>query len=1163
MAAPAPRSGIMRAALRITAIYALVAIIWITASDYMLDLLFDEPLHLMIQMLKDTGFVIITSGLLYALIRRDLSAMQRSQARYRAVFDATHDGLFITTADGRCLDANVAACTLTSYTHNQLSQVTLADLLPVDGTGDGVLNDTLLRTRTGAIVPVDVVQTPLPWDGQAAFLTVVRDTTERKQAEDALRASEARLRTLLEQAPVGIAMSRAGITIYANPAYVRMFGFDALEELTGRSLLDQIAPQCHADILERNQRRERGEPVPDSYETTGQRRDGTTFPMQVDVALLALEGSPATLVFVSDITERKQAERAIRESEANYRRVFERSPLPMWIVDSASEAFLAVNHAAIAHYGYSREAFLGMTMRDLREAAHDPHARTADQIPPSHPWQADIRQHRTRVGAIIDVEMMTHKLNFDGRAALLVIINDVTARTGAVAALQAAVAREQAILQGTTDSITLRDREGRFLLVNPAAADIIGQPASALIGVRVQDLELSGAAQATRERDIHIMQTGAQLETELQVGTGDQAQVFSVVGSPYRDADGAIQGVISVARNITDRKRMELALRQSEARFRYLSALASEGIAIISEGRIIEANQRLAELFGCHLAALIGSAEQDVLPTIPRPSGVTQQPYESIGVRDDGTTFPIGIVRRVDRYQDRTVTIVLCRDLTEQQRTEAAVRQSEATLRALINAMPDLMFRLSRTGIFLDYHAPESYSPLVPPREFLGKHMSAIMPPEVSAASMAAIEQTITTGAPQIFEYQLQREDRVEEYEARFVLSDTEEVLAIVRDITERKRLERQISAARDVYLTLVEEAPMLVWRVNQHGLCDFVNKQWVMFTGKPATNAYGSELLASIHSDDRITVHETARHAFLTRQQFDLEFRLAHHADGYRWQVVRGTPFWSDQGEFAGYIGTCIDIHERKQQEQIKDDFLALASHELKTPLAALLGYLHLLERWSTQQQLSERFVQAIHAMSNESAHLNHLINDLLDVSRIQTGKLRLHKYPTDLIPLVQQTVTSVQLAVPDHAFVLDVGGHSELTLPIDAQRIEQALTNLCTNAAKYSIPQAPVLIRLRTDQHHVMLTVQDCGLGIPAADLPYIFDRFYQVQRPTRESRPGLGLGLFITHEIVRQHGGTIHVQSIEHSGSTFTVLLPLRHATNDTDQEPNSHAEPTLER
>jgi signal transduction histidine kinase len=178
---------------------------------------------------------------------------------------------------------------------------------------------------------------------------------------------------------------------------------------------------------------------------------------------------------------------------------------------------------------------------------------------------------------------------------------------------------------------------------------------------------------------------------------------------------------------------------------------------------------------------------------------------------------------------------------------------------------------------------------------------------------------------------------------------------------------------------------------------------------------------------------------------------------------------------------------------------------------------------------------------MQTEALRLDRLINDLLDVSRIQTGRLQIQLRPVDLRNHLAHVVSTVQLAIPDHPIVLDDLPSSPLWCNADAQRLEQVLINLLTNAAKYSYEGRSIRIGLRGMAEHIEVTVRDQGIGIPAADLPFIFDRFYQVQRPARESRPGMGLGLFITQEIVRQHGGTLTVESQEEIGSCFTVRLP----------------------
>jgi signal transduction histidine kinase len=179
---------------------------------------------------------------------------------------------------------------------------------------------------------------------------------------------------------------------------------------------------------------------------------------------------------------------------------------------------------------------------------------------------------------------------------------------------------------------------------------------------------------------------------------------------------------------------------------------------------------------------------------------------------------------------------------------------------------------------------------------------------------------------------------------------------------------------------------------------------------------------------------------------------------------------------------------------------------------------------------------------MAAEGERLDRLINDLLDVSRIQTGRLRLDRRPTDLRALLDAVVAKLRVAITTHEVILQNSHDHPIIAPVDAGRIEQVLANLITNATKYSAPLSPILVSLRATGDQAEIDVIDHGIGIPVTDLDHVFDRFYQVQRPARESRPGLGLGLFIAREIARQHGGEITVRSQELRGSQFTVQIPL---------------------
>ena len=228
-------------------------------------------------------------------------------------------------------------------------------------------------------------------------------------------------------------------------------------------------------------------------------------------------------------------------------------------------------------------------------------------------------------------------------------------------------------------------------------------------------------------------------------------------------------------------------------------------------------------------------------------------------------------------------------------------------------------------------------------------------------------------------------------------------------------------------------------------------------------------------------------------------------------------------------------DITERTLRRR-QDEFLALASHELRTPLTPLAGYLQLIQQAGDLDR-SRRFAALAH---HQTQRLNRLVGDLLDVGRVHGGKLHLVVEPLDVGALVARVCASVEIA-----FVVPIRLEMPTT-PVmvcgDAVRLEQVLLNLLTNALTYA-PQSPFIdVRLAQTAEEAVLDVEDYGPGIPAPALPHLFSRFDQVEQRERPSQQGLGLGLFICHQLVAAHEGSITVRSGEGEGSMFTVRLPL---------------------
>jgi signal transduction histidine kinase len=275
-----------------------------------------------------------------------------------------------------------------------------------------------------------------------------------------------------------------------------------------------------------------------------------------------------------------------------------------------------------------------------------------------------------------------------------------------------------------------------------------------------------------------------------------------------------------------------------------------------------------------------------------------------------------------------------------------------------------------------------------------------------------------------------------------------------------------------------------------------------------------------------------------------------------FHWSVVKAAPIKNERGEVVLAVSIFRDITERMELDRRKDEFLALASHELKTPITSLKIFAQTLKRRFERAEdsaLGQDAIRHLSRMDDQLNKLTELVRDLLDVSKLRAGKLSYNMEDVDLNDLVRETVEDLQRVADKHT--IEVVGEAPTNVFMDRDRIKQVLSNLLSNAIKYS-PQADrILVGIDSDtepEHgEIVVFVKDFGIGVEPQEQERIFDRFFQVGGAVnlgQETFPGLGLGLYISSEIVRRHGGKIWVDSEPGEGSTFSFSLPTTPPSGD---------------
>lgn len=337
----------------------------------------------------------------------------------------------------------------------------------------------------------------------------------------------------------------------------------------------------------------------------------------------------------------------------------------------------------------------------------------------------------------------------------------------------------------------------------------------------------------------------------------------------------------------------------------------------------------------------------------------------------------------------------------------------------------------------------------------------------------------------------------------------------------------------------LADTVPSVVWTSKPDGNLDYVNKRWYDQSGKTKLETLGTKWIETLHPDDVPHARREWQDALKTGEAYQTEFRSMNKHGEYRWYLVRALPLKDAEGKIVKWYGTNTDVQHQKELEQQKDNFLGIASHELKTPVTSLKAYAQVMEAMFKRSG-DFKNAELLGKMNKQVDRLTNLISDLLDVTKINAGRLQFNQSYFDFNGMVEEVIEEVQRTSGKHTIIKKLNFNKEIFG--DRERICQVVTNLLTNAVKYSPDANEVIISTEEKESAVQVCVQDFGIGINKDKTDQVFEQFYRVSGNKEHTFPGLGLGLYISSEIVKRLNGKIWVDSVENKGSTFCFLIPI---------------------
>lgn len=367
------------------------------------------------------------------------------------------------------------------------------------------------------------------------------------------------------------------------------------------------------------------------------------------------------------------------------------------------------------------------------------------------------------------------------------------------------------------------------------------------------------------------------------------------------------------------------------------------------------------------------------------------------------------------------------------------------------------------------------------------------------------------------------------------------EVVLVHEDITHAVEAQEKIRQSEQLYRLVVENSQDLISLMDLKSNLLYASPSHEKILGYKLSELIGQNLTSLIHPDDLPIIQEELKKS-IQGQVITSSARIKHK-DGY-WVVIEGVavviPNQANLPEMI--LASSRDITERIEFEKRKDEFISIASHELKTPITTLKSYTQILRQTLSKniKGLDEHALIYVSKMEDQIVRLTKLIAELLDVSKIQAGKLELQKEQVDLNALLKETIDDMQHMTSKHQIIFQKG--RDIKVLADPYRVSQALTNLISNAIKFSPKADKIIVQSKVRLNEVIVSVEDFGIGIAKKNINKIFDRFFQADNKIRVSFSGLGLGLHITSEIIRRHAGKLWVKSVKKYGTTFLFSLPI---------------------
>ncbi|MEO6869500.1 MAG: PAS domain S-box protein [Ginsengibacter sp.] len=900
------------------------------------------------------------------------------------------------------------------------------------------------------------------------------------------------------------------------------------------------------------------------------------------------------LVTVIETTNKKKALDDLKESEERLQKkkielenAVNEIKLFKFMADNAGDPFILMredgsfsylNNIALKKWGYTKKELELIKVPDVDPNYDSDKFKKLFSLAQTNAIPSFETLHKNKEGEIYPVEISLGKLQVEDEPMMFAIARDITARKKSEKEIIDASRKIEESEKRFRDSVQqaplaiaiVRGPDLIVELANDAYLLLVDRSSEQFIGLPVFEA-LPEVKEVVAPLFKEVILTGIPfygnefLVPLKRMGKLEQVY-FNFVYHPLKDKDGKISGIMAVAMEVTELVISKHLLEESEKHFRNMVMQSPIPMTILrgKEYIIESANKVMFEnVWRKSEADVIGKSILEVFPELNEQkypellktvftSGETHSEKESVAYvkGNDGMKkffLDFEYAALFEPAGNISGVMITVNDVTDKVEARRKVEDAEERLRLATDATGIATWELELdTMEFI--HSPRLATIFGHPQSKIITYdqlRSQIHPDDIHDIVEKAFEQGIKTN--------------IYNYEARVIKPDNSicwirkkgkvffdennkplKIIGTLQDITEEKQLQEILQKNESKFRLLADSLPQQIWTADTEGNLFYYNKYVYTFSGLTPTQLDNGGWIQMVHPDDKEENIKCWMESVSTGKDFLFEHRFRRSDGEYRWQLSRAVPQKDALGNIQMWVGSSTDIQDIKEQEQQKDFFISMASHELKTPLTSIKGYVQVLQM---KHSKSEDFFlkKALDTMDRQVKTLTGLISELLDVSKIKSGGLTFNKEEFELTELIKEVVDEEKHINP--LFEIPINAKEKVIVFADRDRIGQVIINFLTNAIKYSPQSKIVEVTCALKENEVIIDVKDSGIGISKKDQEKVFERFFRVEGTNERTFPGFGIGLFIASEIIRRHNGKIYLKSELGKGSVFSFVLPIR--------------------